>query len=356
MAVGYSGFAQIIDQNGAPVTLLTTNMGINPELNPINSASAVGYGWANAADVSHYANGVRNYRGSLDFDMQGDTVWEAINRWALTERAYSKQFRHSPDGTRYYEYGVGSDIGDWVNLSKTTQRGAWCESFRLSTSQDSTVQASLGVIALRRTEVELAGDGYFDNTVGYVAGNCSSFGLTDPLNPSQGNISPIPFWKTSARIWLTSYGGSPVDYDADAETVQWSIDLGNSPQILKTCNGISLEGYGVAHAVVMGPMSVSGSIQLYKHGGVKDPVETTPLYADEASFLVQIDAGGGTTLNVYLPAIKLESDSYDFNTTNPVYRTFSIKGLGGKCVDDITLVTPPGAAGTISAPMIMTTD
>lgn len=343
MAVGYSGFAQIMGSGGSVVTLLTTNMGINPELNPINSSSAVGYGWKNAADVSHYANGVRNYRGSLDFDMQGDMVWEAINKWALTERVYSKQFRHSPDGTRYYEYGIGDDLGDWTNLSKTTKRGAWCESFRLSTSQDSTVQASLGVLALKRTEKELSGDGYFDNTTGYVAADCTSFGLTDPLNPAQANTSPIPFWKTNARIYLGTYGVGGTDYDADAETVQWSIDLGNSPQILKTCNGLSEDGYGIAHAVVMGPMSVSGSIQLYKHGGIKDPVETTPLFADEATFVVTIDAGGGTTLTATLPAIKLESDSYDFNTTNPVYRTFSIKGLGGKCVSAV-----------ISAPMIMT--
>lgn len=361
MAVGYSGFAQIIDGSGNPITLLTTNMGINPELNPINSSSAVGYGWKNAADVSHYANGVRNYRGSLDFDMQGALVWDIINKWALTERVYSKQFRHSPDGTRYYEYGVGTDLGDWeappAEGAKTTQRGAWCESFRLSTSQDSTVQTSLGVLALRRSEVEL-GDGYFDNVTGHIASHCSSFGLTDPLNPSQENISPIPFWKTNADIYLTSYGGQPAVYEEGAETVQWSIDLSNSPQILKTCNGVSINGYGVAHAVVMGPMSVSGSIQLYKHGGIKDPVDKIPLYADQSSFLVQIDAGNNTILKVYLPAVKLESDSYDFNTTSPVFRTFSIKALGGKCVDDIpaTLVTNPGTAGTISAPMIMVTE
>lgn len=352
MAVGYSGFAQIIDGNGDPITVLTTNMGINPELNPINSASAVGYGWKNAADVSHYANGVRNYRGSLDFDMQGDLVWDVINKWALTERAYSKQFRHSPDGTRYYEYGVGSDLGDWTIKSKTTKRGAWCESFRIGTSQDSTVNASLGVVALQRSEYVLTGDGYFDNENGYVAGDCVDFAVTDPLNPLQGNISPIPFWKTNARIWLDQ----ATDFDADAETVQWSINQSNSPTIIKTCNGLVSNNYGVASAVVMGPMSIDGSIQLYKHSGIKDPVETQPLYADTTSFLVSIDAGGGTILYVYLPAIKLESESYDFNTNSPVYRTFNIKALGGRCVDDITIITPDGTAGTISAPMIMTSN
>jgi hypothetical protein len=341
MAMGYSGFAQFYD-GVTPVTLLVTGLNINPELNPINSQSAVGYGWKNAADVSHYANGVINYRGSINFDMQGDTVWDAINKWALTERVYSKSFLHSPDGTRIYSYGSGdtsvfSPADTWTNLSKTTRKGAWCEGFSLSTSQDSVVQATLNVMALSRTETVLSGDGYFDNEEGYVAGDCEDFALTNPLNPSQGNISPIVFWKTNARILI---GGA--DPDAAAETVQWNVDLQNSPQLIKGCNGLVKDGYGVASAVVMGPMQVSGSVQLYKHSGVWDPVLTHPLYAETASFEVEIDAGL-STLKVILPAIKLESESYDMNVQGPVYRTFNIKGLGGKC-----------GTTAIQAPMIMT--
>lgn len=345
MALGYSGFAQLMD-GVTPVTLLVTSCSINPELNPIISNSAVGYGWKNAADSSHYANGVRNYRGSVGFDMQGSTVWSTINKWAITERVYARKFSHSPDGTRIYSYGSEAGFkGYGEEGAETNKYGAWCDSLSLSTGTDSVVTASVGMLALTREET-VTGLGYFNNVDGYIADSCTDFGYSNPLNPTGSiNTSPIPFWKTNARILIGTYGAM-TDPDPDAETVSWGVDLTNNAQTVKTCNGLSDENYGVASAVVMGQISVGGNVELYKHSGVWDPVNSAtgyPILAYTTSFLVEIDAGGGTTLTVELPAVRLDSETYDMNLSAPTTRRFNIHAMGGRCVDNV-----------ISSPMIMT--
>jgi len=346
MALGYSGFAQLMDGD-VPVTLLVTSCSINPELNPIISSSAVGLGWKNAADSSHYSNGVRNYSGSVSFDMQGATVWDTINKWALTERVAARKFKHSPDGTRIYSYGYETGFaGFGASGAETNKYGAWCKGVSFQTGTDSVVGATVQMLALTREET-VTGNGYFNNLTGTIGGDCSVFGATNPLNPTNYiNTSPIPFWKTNARILMGTYG-SQTDPDPDAETVSWDVNLENNTQLIKTCNGLSSDNYGVASAVVCGPMAVSGNIELYKHSGVWDPVNAltgNPIIAYTASFLVTIDAGSGTTLSVELPAIRLEGDAYDMNLQGPTNRKFSIKGMGGRCIDSV-----------ISAPIIMTT-
>ena len=336
MALGYSGFAQLMDDE-TPVTLLVTSCSTNPELNPIISSSAVGYGWKNAADASHYANGVRNYRGSIGFDMQGATVWETINKWAITERVYARKLKHSPDGTRIYSYGSETGYKGYGDTgAEANKYGAWCESLSLSTGTDSVVTANVGMLALTRQET-ITGLGYFNNVNGYIGDSCTDFGLTLPLNPEGGNTSPIPFWKTNARILLGTYGAQ-TDPDPEAETVSWGVDLSNNAQLVKTCNGLSEENYGVASAVVMGQIAVSGNVELYKHSGVYDPVNSTgghPIIAYTASFVVSIDAGGGETLQIELPAIRLDSESYDMNLSAPTNRRFNIKAMGGRCIDEV---------------------
>lgn len=337
MAVGYAGFAQIYNDT-TPVTLLTTGCTINPELNPIASQAAVGYGWKNAADMSHYANGVMDYRGNINFDMQGGLVWNTLGLWALQERIWPKAFAHSPDGTRSYSYGL--EVAPEDLKTEANQYGAWCDSFSLSTGTDSTVQATVGVLALSRVETT-SGLGYSDNITGIVAGDCNVFNLTDPLNPpSNINTSPIPFWKTKARV-LKSVDDSEID--ALAETVSWDVSLTNNAQIIKTCNMTANSfNYGTASAVVMGPMSVTGNIELYKHSGVWDPViGAEPIIGYTTKFVVTID-GATTDMILTLPAIRLESDDYTMNVSAPVMRKFGIKGLGGVC-----------SGGVIIAPMTM---
>lgn len=341
MAVGYAGYAQLYNE-ATPVTLLTTGCTINPELNPIASQAAVGYGWRNAADIAHYANGVMNYRGNVNFDMQGGTVWNTLGLWALQERIWPKAFSHSPDGTRSYNYGVtgGTPLSSNVLNTETNQEGAWCDSFSLSTGTDSTVQASVGVLALTREEVT-SGLGYSNNIDGIIASDCNVFNLTDPLNPpSNINTSPIPYWKTKARI-LKSVDDSEID--EGAETVSWDINLTNNAQIIKTCNmTANANNYGTASAVVMGQMSVTGNVELYKHSGVWDPVlGSHPIIGYTTKFVVTID-GVTTDMVLTLPAIRLENDDYTMNVSAPVMRRFSIKGLGGVC-----------SGGVIIAPMTM---
>jgi len=323
MGMGYAGYA-VLGSDAAAEPILLTSCNINPELNPIISQSAVGYGWKNAADQSHYANGVMDYRGSIGFDLP-TSLWTLLNEWAITKRIYAKDFEHSPDGTCKYQYSGAAETE--ANLN-----GAWCDSLGISTSADSTLQATINILALTRTVT--AGLGYSANETGILAASCDTFPV-DPLNPLNANNSPIPFWRTSARILIAD-----ADPDADVSTLSWGIDLANNAQIIKACNA-GTGTYGTASAVVMGAMSVTGNIELYKHSGVWDPVLDNPIIASTASLVVTIE-NGTTDKTITLPAIRLESDDYSLNLNGPVARRFNLKAMGGKC-----------ATNVIQAPIIM---
>lgn len=336
MALGYSGFAQVLD-GSTVITVLSNSAGINPELNPISSNASMGLGWKNAAQTTHYANGVITYRGSIGFDLQANGVWALLNKWALTERVYAKAFRHSPDGTVVFDYGTGSDTGFGAN-TEANVKGGWCESFGITASSDSTVSCNLGVLALYRAKT--AGSGYFTNQTGFTSlgANCTQFSATNPLNPTQANTSPIPFWKTKAEIL---FNGAALANDPEA--IQWNVDLSNNTQVIKTCNGLTVNNYGVASAVVQGPMNVSGSVELYRHSGVWDPILDNPITGATTSFRVTINAGASDYV-ILVPAVRLTGDAYDNSPGSPVNRRFSFEGLGGSC----------GAGSAVQAPMIMT--
>jgi hypothetical protein len=333
MAVGYSGFAQF-DDNGTKVTLLTTSSSINTNPNPIMSQAALGYGWANAPDTSHYAEGVLVYQGGIGFDFQAiDDVWGFLRDFAIYKRAFPKSLLYSPDGTRIYNYQatVGEALNDESSPDDFT--GAWCESFGLSTSADQLVTANMNVIALTRTETD-NGTGYFDNPNGYLEGaNIGQFTNTQPLNPIGGddlalNTSPVPFWKTTAK--LTIGGEEQAGGTSSVQIMGWNINLSNNTQVIKTCSG-----QRKAMCVVCGPMAVDGSINLYAPGGVWDPVSPlistgyNPIIAYNSQMSIDI-LGDGKTYTAALPAIMLQGDDYPLNVGAPVSRTFNLKGLGGK--------------------------
>ncbi|MCK9154622.1 MAG: hypothetical protein M0P12_00760 [Paludibacteraceae bacterium] len=327
MGMGYAGYA-VLGSGETAEPILLTSCNINPELNPIISQPAVGFGWKNAADQSHYANGIIDYRGSLGFDLPV-SLWTLLNEWAITKRIYAKNFEHSPDGTCKYQYSGAAETDGNLN-------GAWCDSLGISTSADSTLQATLNILALTRSVT--VGLGYSENETGILAASCDTFPV-DPLNPLNANNSPIPFWRTKARI-LIDINGTPTDPDADVNTLSWGIDLANNAQIIKACNA-GTGTYGTASAVVMGAMSVTGNIELYKHSGIWDPVLDNPIIASTASLAITVE-NGLTDKTITLPAIRLDSDDYSLNINGPVSRRFNLKAMGGKCINSV-----------IPAPIIM---
>lgn len=115
--------------------------------------------------------------------------------------------------------------------------------------------------------------------------------------------------------------------------------------ILYTCSGSRLP-----QALLQGPMDVTGSVVLYNANGVFDPILgpshtgtlTAPyLYAENTWFRVDIATGGvNPDVHIELPAVVVESDDYSITDQGSVTnRTFSIKGLGGRCYSSVTL--PP---------------
>jgi hypothetical protein len=233
------------------------------------------------------------------------------------------------------------------------------------------VTCSAGVVAFRRSEVDPAGGTNFTNysyikqKQGVIGQSCSLLATTNPLNPSTlvagaaDNINPIPFWKTHAVLNKGTYT-APFDItqpaDTGLETVEWSLDVSQNNVILYTCNGQRLPT-----AFLQGPMDATGSVILYNPTGVFDPIIgpsgtgtlTTPyLYAETSWFVVEISRGSG---NVYLelPAIVVESDDYSIpGADSVVNRTFSMKGLAGRCNSAVTL--PPfimsNSSGAFVAP------
>lgn len=331
MAMGYSGFAQFVD-GGTPITLLTTSGSINTNPNPIMSQAALGYGWANAPDSSHYAEGVLVYQGGIGFDFQAiDDVWGFVRDFAIYNRVQPKTLWYSPDGTRIYKYTSSGTLTDASTPDAFT--GAWCESLGFSTSADQLVTCNMNIIALTRTE-DNQNMGYFNNANGYLEGaHIGEFSATQPLNPPDGggvalNTSPVPFWKTTAVLKVN--GTERAGGSAPVQVMAWNANLANNTQVVKTCSGERK-----AMCVVCGPMAVDGSITLYAPGGVWDPVFGYPIIAYHSQLGIDI-LGDNKTYTMALPAIMLQGDDYPLNVGAPVSRTFNLKGLGGKVGGDFT--------------------
>ena len=209
------------------------------------------------------------------------------------------------------------------------------------------------IVALDRTMLDPAGGttfsdySYIEQKEGVIASDCTVLAATNPLNPSGNNVDPIPFWRTNAELLRGTYstpftGGTAPQ--TGLETVEWSVDVTQNEVILYTCNGTRLPT-----ALLQGPMDVSGNVVLYHPDGVFDPILgptgaegtlTTPyLYAENTWFRVSIATGGGNTVYIELPAVVVEGDDYGIQGQDAVTnRTFSLKGMGGRCN---TLVTLP---------------
>jgi hypothetical protein len=364
MGMGYQGFVKFYKTGPAtsPVILLATGASVNLALEPITSSAVWGAGWYNAG-VAHYADSAIRYEGNVDFEMQGNNdVWDFLEGWISSQRAYARSLDISPDGARVYQYRTSGAY----NAALDTY-GAWNTSAGFNTSEGSFLSCSAGVVAFRRAEVDPAGGSGFSNysyikqKQGVIGQSCSLMATTNPLNPDVDNVNPIPFWRTKAVLSKGTYA-NPFDLtqpaDTGLETVEWSVDVSQNNVILYTCNGQRLPT-----AFLQGPQDASGSVILYNPNGVFDPIIgpagtgtlTTPyLYAEVTWFTVEITKNAaGDKLFLELPAVLVESDDYSIpGPDSVVNRTFSLKGLAGRCNSTVTM--PPfimsSSAGAFVAP------
>jgi hypothetical protein len=357
----YQGYAKFYTTGNSanptgPMVMLATGASVNLVLEPIFSSAVWGAGWYNAADAAFYADNAIRYEGNIDLELQmgpSGGFWDYCANFIIAQRAYSRSLEISPDGAHVYKY---------YNTSNTTYdtKGAWCRSANFSTSEGSFVTCSLGVVSIFRTESDPAGGTNFSNYSyinqrgGIIGTSCNNLSPMGPLNPGGGNVNPIPFWKTNAQLsvgaYTTAFAAASLP-QVGTETVEWSIDITNNEKILYTCSGSRLP-----RAVLMGPMNVSGNVTLYHPQGVFDPILgpdqsgtiTTPYaYAENTWFQIEIakpaaDAEGAAADYAYIevPAAVIESDDYSIQGVDSVTnRSFSIKGLGGRCSG--TTVLPP---------------
>jgi hypothetical protein len=289
-------------------------------------------------------------------------MWDFMGDWFINERAYPRSCDISPDGARVYQYRTSGAYGTFNNS------GMWNTSAGFSTSQGSFVTVSAGAIALDRVEKDPVGGTAFAS-YDYISqkqgvNNCTTLAATNPLNPLGDNVDPIPFWRTEAQLLritpasYTPFSGGALP-QAGTETVEWSVDLTQNHVVLYTANGSRLPV-----ALLQGPMDVTGSVILYNDGGVFDPILgpsstgtlTTPyLVAESTVFRVTISRGnvGSPPVYIEIPAPVVEGDDYSIPGQGDIsYRTFSLKGLGGRCNGAVTL--PPmimsDSAGAVVAP------
>jgi len=311
-----------------------------------------GAGWYNAAEAVHYADNALRYEGDIAIELQmgpAGAFWDYMASFIIASRAYPRSLEISPDGSHVYKYLTTGAY----NVNYDT-KGAWCRSANFSTSEGSFVTCSLGVVAIFRTETDPTGIGtnyssfsYINQKYGVIASNCAVLASTNPLNPSGGNVDPIPFWKTNAQLGVGPYPG-PFGVvtlpEAGTETVEWSVDITNNQHILYTCSGSRLP-----RAVLMGPMAVGGNVTLYNPNGVFDPILgpsgsgtiTSPYaYAENTWFQIEITTPAAGKVYIEVPAAVIEGDAYDITgAANVTNRAFTIKGLGGRCDGATTL--PP---------------
>lgn len=335
---------------------------MNLVLEPIYSNAVWGAGWYNAADSAHYADNAIRFEGSIDFELQGSNdIWDLMGDWIVNDRAYPRSVDISPDGARVYQYRTTGAYNANYDLN-----GMWNTSAAFSTSEGSFVTVSAGATALDRTEADPNGGAdfssfsYINQKTGVVTGDCTDFALTNPLNPSGNNVDPIPYWQTNAELLTGTYtapftGGAVPQ--TGLETVEWSADVAQNQVVLYTANGNRLPT-----ALLQGPMSVSGSVVLYNEDSVFDPIFgpsqtndlTNPFMVAETTwFRVTINRAVGGPIYIELPAVVVEGDDFGIPGQDVVTnRTFSLKGLGGRCNGTVTM--PPfimsDSAGAFVAP------
>jgi hypothetical protein len=308
MGIGYQGYAKL-----SGTIVLVTGGGVDLVQDPIYSSSAWGAGWKNIAPSAHYADTATRYEGTVDFELQLG-VWTTLRNWVVDNRITPITLELCPDGSKIFTYTAGSAAGI---------TGAYNTSTSFSTSEGSVIGVSVGIMSFDRSVSD--GDTYIDNKTGLIADNCTN--LVNPINPSCTNLNPVPYWKSTAEILVSS-----ISPQAGLQAVEWNVDITQNTLAVYTCRKSKLP-----RAVLQGSMDITGSVIMYHPDGVFDPISDATMGGYNTSFRVKINGGAAT---ITIPAVIVESDAYDISGLDSVTnRTFNMKGMGGSTSSSPLMLT-----------------
>jgi len=338
--MGYAGYCRFASNvspavYNLPYTVLANSAGLNVEYTPIYSEATIGQGWFNAAMSTHYSENAIIYRGTIDFEVEDtDELWVIMRDWALDYRAYARSVDISPDGRYEYQHRNPGDDGSGATTWLTSDRnGVWCESFSMTAAEGSNITASLGGVALERTESDLTSSyTYINNRLGLATSGHSLENLNPwppyPVNPNANNLNPIPFWRSLAVMYFD------VDYDeslprdvsggtqvggSNSEAINWDYSIANNTMVLYSCRGAQ----GAA-AILQGALDVTANVTIYAPEGVDDAF----LDHSAADTALHITFSNMDHV-IQIPWVQPESSEYALRGKNEVVsRSFSLKALG----------------------------
>ena len=305
MPIGYLGYLRLENQ-----FLLTNSTGLNRQVNPIMSTGVWGAGWYNAATVTNYADFQSHFEGALNFDLQGEPdIWNRFRDWLVEQRCFAKDVTLSPNGLVVYNYSL---------VPGDPRTGVWMSQAAFTVDATALVTIAGTGIALKRTET-ISGDTF-------CAGLRSNVGIpTKPLNPDPRNRNPIPGWNTQAQV---TWPNAPAFRDDPTELfgmvlVSANFTVNNNTQIVRGCTG---DRNPVA--VNQGTISVEGTMNLWRDGGIPDPYEPFDNFSAASSSIV-MDLGGAPALSFRMPYVLITTDAHDVQGQNTLTtRNFGFAGLG----------------------------
>jgi hypothetical protein len=305
MPLGYLGYLKVAD-----TFVLCNTAGLNRVVAPIMSKAVWGAGWYNAASVTNYADSQMHFEGGVNFELQGEpVVWNLVRDWLIEQRAFPQSVLLSPNGQVVHSYLV--EGGD-------SRTGVWLRDAAFRIDATSLVTVGANGIALIRTET-VSGSAYKD-------GLRANVGIpTKPLNPTTRNRNPIPGWNVQAEV---TWPGAPAFWNEpnalNGMVLQNAdVTVNNNTQIIRGCTGDPSPV-----AVLQGTIEVTGSMSLWRDGGIPDPFgEEGTFTSDDASVIFNL--GGTPALTMRIPNLLIVSDAYEIQEQNtPVPRTFGLAGLG----------------------------
>jgi len=257
MAIGYEGYIRLkLDGTANWETLLGTGGSVPQARQRLESQS--GYGGRIKTPVDEIGIGFpENYDwtawdGSLSFELHKNALDNQIVPWIFDRQSHAQ----------VYLVSRGSNV----------QQFDYCywNSINLSAGDGAAVEGSVGFVGMERDSYTIGGD-YIGNKNNNILETAN---YPAPLNVSDANDTPIPFWDTTVTIESTEY-----------EFTTWSLDFSQDVTKFFECGRTSAgadPGVQEPKYVAVGPMSVvfQGDYMFVTTASFAIPDTLTTLYVN----------------------------------------------------------------------------
>jgi hypothetical protein len=277
MSMGYSGYA-IIDG----LQILVTSLSIPNTAVRLDSASGWGMGLVggtNGIDAPRTYDWSAN-DGSMSIEI-GPEIGPVLEAW-IRARSSSKNIQFSPGSGSFQSFDC------------------WWTSIGFSANEGSAIASDVGFMAVYEGS-KTFGSEYIDNREG-IGTVCTM----QPLNPSNSNLAPVPFWKSTVSGALMT----------NAEPITWNLNFTQDIQKIFQCGG-TMEP-AAPYILGFGPMRIELQLDLYIKSGMQYNV------VDDTSAVVNL--GNGTSFS--LSQLELQSHTMDLKgqsdiaTISLTYQTY----------------------------------